>query len=311
MKSFGSIQELKKYKERFNVVLRAAKICVFEVDIQNQLYTFFENAEMIFEKSGEKILKEVWGFSQLPPEEYQKKVMDYFAHPEDVHTITRAFENIFAGKPCSYQARMKAGDTKFVWCKIDVVPVIENGEIVNMVGVITDINQMKLERDNYRAKSRLDPLTGLCNRSAAESKITHILKNSKDNVHALLLFDIDNFKRLNDTQGHLAGDEALRRFAGFLMSQFRKTDVIGRWGGDEFILFLRDIGDVENLYNKLDTAAENIKSGLGTTQSVGISVYPDHGRDFKTLFIKADEALYQAKKNKDAYYLYREWPESP
>ncbi len=303
---FNASIELQKYKERFSAVLKGAGICVYEVDVKNQVYTFFENAEVIFQKSGKKILEEVWKFSKLPPEEYQKRVMEYFAHPDDMPTIHEAFQNIYEGKPFSYQARMKAGDTEFVWCKIDVTPIVENGETVYMVGVITDINAMKLKMDGYRAMARTDQLTGLLNKVSAEHKIMRVLKENSNETHALLLIDIDNFKAVNDTYGHTAGDEALKNFSKQLKQSFRESDILGRWGGDEFIVLLRGLESAQNLHLKLEEVLSNIESNSNVTLSIGASVYPDNARGFNELFLQADTSLYRAKESKNSYYIYQD-----
>ena len=112
------MNELTQYKERLHVALTAAKICIFEVDIQKQLYTYFENAEVIFGVSGESILKDVQPYSRLDPEAYRLAVSRYFSHPEDEAVIENAFSDVLAGKSTAYEARMKAGNSGYIWCRI-------------------------------------------------------------------------------------------------------------------------------------------------------------------------------------------------
>ena len=150
-----------RYKERLNIALKAAKICVFEVDIANQLYTFFENAEDIFGVSGEVILKEVQPFCNLAPDSYRRAVSEYFSHPDDIAVIEEAFKSIFDGKAITYEARMRAGGSGFVWCKIDVTPIIENGVPVRMIGVITDITTVKTKINELENAVKHDSFTGL------------------------------------------------------------------------------------------------------------------------------------------------------
>ena len=135
------IEALTTCQERFHIALKAAQICVFEVDLTHQRYTFFENAEAIYGKSGAQILSEVHAFSALPPEEYQASVSAYFAHPDDQLPIARAFHSVLQGNPASYYARMRAGDTEYVWCKVDVVPIIEEG-IPARMELATDIDNI-------------------------------------------------------------------------------------------------------------------------------------------------------------------------
>lgn len=120
------LEEAKEYKERLRIALKAAKICVFEVDLTQQLYTFFENAEDIFGVSGEAILNDVRPFGKLEPAAYQKAVSEYFSHPDDQKVIDKAFQSIFSGQTTTYEARMRAGGSDYLWCKIDVTPILEN-----------------------------------------------------------------------------------------------------------------------------------------------------------------------------------------
>ena len=92
-------EQIEPYKERLHIALSAAKICIFEVDLTRQLYTFFENSEAIFGVTGEKILRDVQPYSRLSPEEYQKAVSLYFSHPDDSEVISAAFLPFSAAVP--------------------------------------------------------------------------------------------------------------------------------------------------------------------------------------------------------------------
>ena len=137
------LSEAELYQQRLKVALKAAKICVFEVDLQKQLYTFFANSEDIFGVAGDGILADVAPFSELPPDAYQRAVSEYFSHPDDFETIGRAFQSVFQGKSTTYEARMRAGGSGYIWCKIDVSPVMEDGVPIKMIGVITNIEEQK------------------------------------------------------------------------------------------------------------------------------------------------------------------------
>ena len=138
-----TLDDLRKYRERLSIALKAADICVFEVELQRQAYTFFANAEAVFGVSGEKILTDVAAFSHLSPAKYQQAVTEYFSHPGDAAVIAAAFRDILAGRPTAYNARMKAGDTKFVWCHIDVCPILQEGIPVRMIGVINNLSALQ------------------------------------------------------------------------------------------------------------------------------------------------------------------------
>lgn len=298
------LQELLNYKERFSIALKASKICVFEVDLVNQLYTFFENSEDIFGVPGAKILEEVKAYSFLSPQEYQKAVANYFSHPEDASVINNAFTCILRGESTSYNARMKAGDTEYIWCKLDVTPILKNGIPVHMIGVITDISKMKAKADELEQKACLDSFTGLYNKNTSEKLISRILHHFSHQNHALVLIDIDHFKKINDTFGHVEGDRVLLSVSHHLKKVFRKTDVIGRFGGDEFLVLIRDIPDRDFLHVKLHQLLQYEDSCHHITMSVGISLYPEQSTSFHDLFDMADKALYISKKSNNTFTIY-------
>ena len=295
------ISDAEKYKERLNIALKAAKICVFEVDLVNQLYNFFENSEDIFGISGEKILEDVRPFSNLSPDAYQRAVSDYFSHPDDTEVIDRAFQSIFKGQSTTYQARMRAGGSNFIWCKLDVSPVMQNNIPVRMIGVITDISDLKTKTDTLENAVKIDGFTGLYDKTHAIDLIQQALRQKPDQTHAFILVDIDNFKKCNDLNGHAVGDRIIKLLADTLKSSFRKTDIIGRFGGDEFILLVQDIPNMEWLMEKLQGLVRCDDGGYGCTNSIGISIFPQDSSDFNLLFQKADKALYQSKLIHESY----------
>lgn len=287
-----------EYKNRLTVALKAAKICVYEVDLTRQLYTFFENAEDIFGITGEKVLAEVRPYSSLNPTEYRKAVSSYFSHPDDEPIITKAFECILNGQPTSYTARMKAGDSEYIWCKLDVTPIMENEQPVRMIGVITDISEMRRQKDLLEQKVNLDGFTGLWNKEYSISTIRATLEQDSNQRHALLVMDVDRFKHFNDTYGHAEGDKILLATADHLSETFQQDSLVGRFGGDEFLIFVRNLQgeqDLEQLQKKIQSLTQITCGNHVITTSIGAALYPNDGSDFETLFQRADQALYQAK----------------
>ena len=299
------MDELQQYKQRLRIALRAAKVCIFEVDLKKQLYTFFENAEVIFGVSGDVILKDVRPFSELEPQEYMDAVSRYFSHPDDAAVIETAFSNIFAGRTADYEARMRAGGSDYIWCRINVVPVMENGRPLRMIGVITDISEQKAKTDSLKKAARIDALTMLYNKGYSTELIKSALRR-RSGVHVLAVLDIDNFKKLNDTYGHGEGDRVIRAVADRIRRTFRDTDITGRFGGDEFIVLLKDVKRPRELRSKFSSLLRYEVDGLLCTVSAGVAVYPEDGESFEELFEKADSALYRAKTAKETVLFYNE-----
>ena len=157
-----------------------------------------------------------------------------------------------------------------------------------------------------------DALTGLYNRSYAENRITRLLKTGHSG--AMLMIDLDNFKYINDTYGHIAGDRALKRFAEVLTKNTDRQDVVCRIGGDEFIIFYTDKIEREELEGKTKSILSLLTAvirELGYSQfasvSIGVSMHPYDGANYETLYNNADKALYYVKKNgKNNYCFYSE-----
>lgn len=299
-------EEIKQYKERLRIALNAARICIFEVDLLRQSYTFFENAEAIFGISGNKILKEVQPFSELEPEAYRLRVSEYFSHPEDAEVIEKAFASIFKGEPTIYEARMKAGSSDFVWCRIHVTPILENGKAVKMIGVITDITDIKERTDQLKQAANLDSFTGLYNKHCITAQIKDILSKGSPAQHALVLLDIDHFKSFNDTFGHVEGDKIIKNLSQRLKSTFRKTDRIGRFGGDEFLILVQEMADISLLRCALSGLLRFHVDDFICTASIGVALFPQDGTTFIDLFQNADQALYRAKEKREHYVFFSE-----
>ena len=296
--AFSPVHELIQNRERLDMALKVSGSCIFEVDLIRQRYTYFQNAEDIFHVSSEKIMEDVQAYSTLPPEEYQKEVSSYFSHPDDFAVIDEAFRHVLGGEPWVYEARMRAGNSEYVWCRVHVTPIMENGIPVRMIGVLINIDDIKREAEALKQVSQTDMLTGLYNRSSAEARIRRILdQSSQDQNHALLLLDLDDFKGINDTYGHQVGEQAIREVADKLRSLFRKSDVLGRWGGDEFLVLVRDIAD-SNTLEEERRQLSTFRVGTGTALSTGFGFYPREVGNFYDLFAIADQRLYLAKKKK-------------
>ena len=116
------------------------------------------------------------------------------------------------------------------------------------------------EYDDFKFKSKIDEMTGLLNKSATIKLITDALKEYPNGLHALMAVDIDNFKAINDVYGHTVGDHTISIVASVMASQFEKTDIAGRIGGDEFVLFVRDIESRKYVYEKAQKIVDIISA---------------------------------------------------
>lgn len=201
------------------------------------------------------------------------------------------------------------------WLSILIVITVLMAVVICTISIRSTGKQMEhsLEKEKIKAnqnflKASTDALTGLWNREYTEKAVEKIIKH--DHTGCLFMFDMDNFKKVNDTYGHIAGDNILKAFALVLRKTFRESDIPCRIGGDEFILFAnhipiaraKDLGQavIDNMVKEM----HDIDGGTVVSVSIGIAMVKEDIKTFKELYDKADSALYIVKNNgKNSYFL--------
>jgi len=180
------------------------------------------------------------------------------------------------------------------------------GEITGSVIVFRDVTTARALTEQIRHASEHDSLTGLPNRLLLNDRLGQAIalaERHKGHI-AVLFLDLDGFKHINDSLGHLVGDKLLQSVAGRLRQHVRNPDTVSRQGGDEFVLLLQEVRGPEDVavtarrVLKAVSEAHSIdQHDLFVTASIGVSMYPDDGLDANTLMKNADTAMYQAKEN--------------
>jgi diguanylate cyclase (GGDEF)-like protein/PAS domain S-box-containing protein len=200
--------------------------------------------------------------------------------------------------------RRKNGEIYPKWLSISAVRD-QHGEITNFVALSTDITTIKKTEEKLEKLAHYDPLTGLANRLLFHDRLQHDLAMTDRDKGALglILLDLDGFKEVNDTMGHPVGDQLLIMVAKRLQGSIRESDTVARLGGDEFVVILTNI----KRENDLALLAQKILDTLRTpfnldgeqvevSASLGITLYPEDGRDAMLLLKNADTAMYHAKE---------------
>jgi diguanylate cyclase (GGDEF)-like protein/PAS domain S-box-containing protein len=270
-------------------------------------------------------VKDLLGISQ------EEWLRDFYAwrkhvHPED---FTRAWEEYVEAytnrESLTHEYRMVHEDGRVIWVS-DQASFVRNeqGEPWLIQGVIFDITERKKAEEQVAFLAYHDKLTGLPNRVLFEEMLVHALARARRHELGVgvLFLDLDNFKLVNDSLGHHAGDELLRQLAERLRGCTRDTDLVARQGGDEFLLLLSDLeraaGSVPGADPELiaaETVAVRVREAMqapfdlaGTsfyaTGSIGISLFPRDGQDAATLMMNADAAMYQAKRSGPSNYVH-------
>lgn len=275
--------------ERYKIVAEQSESIIFDVDIADG--SIYMNSHF----------KEKFGY-QLDKKCLRSTLVEELIYPDDLQKF-KDLEN----KHDEYneiEIRIKKIDNNYIWCKLRVSTIFdEDQKPVRRIGKIIDVDNSRREKFMLIEKTKIDTMSGFYNKQATENIINdEITRLEKDTLSALLVMDIDNFKEINDKFGHIKGDEVLIEISNSVKPLFRSSDILGRVGGDEFVIFLKDLNTEDHATKKAQDILDAIKSiVIGNKEyevsvSIGIAFYDKDGSDYKELFDKADKALYKAKK---------------
>ena len=202
---------------------------------------------------------------------------------------------------------IRGQEDREIW-KVKGARIPKNHDMV--AGIITPDRNREKEA-YYLTPAARDAGTGLLNKRAWTEYTIEQLSRKDHNTRWLVIIDIDDFKHINDTYGHIFGDQVIRRVAEIMQVLVGQRGVIGRFGGDEYVILLEKVGTREQLKTLLKTIAKEFALAfdpkIHVTASIGVSEYPVDGAEYEELMRKADKALYLAKeKGKNRHIIYEE-----
>ena len=198
-----------------------------------------------------------------------------------------------------YARVMPDGSQKWVRTDIKLLVDPSNAHLCAMF-LVSDINAKREREEKLIYAAERDEMTGLLNRATTLQRIKSYLAKKKEGTCSMYIIDIDNFKSLNDSYGHMCGDRFIEDFAHMLKSCFRDNDIVGRLGGDEFIVLLDGVGDAKMLKRRAEVVLSKVSRlcerypELTLSASIGGCIY-EEGMNFEALYARADDALYEAK----------------
>ena len=244
------------------------------------------------------------------------QLLPLFVPPSDFEDIKRCVMERRAldknGNPvirCSWNFKSEATDEdRWYNVLISLDPNVSKDDMIIAFRDISELENNKHTVSTLKHTSEIDGLTKIFNRVATEQKITEYISENPKETSLVLLLDLDNFKAVNDVFGHIEGDHLLVETAEKLEHFFRSTDIVGRLGGDEFIVFLPSVKemDIDPLVSRI---IEQLKKEYHTpdlhfevTASIGVAHYPKDGNSFSELYHCADIALYDAKRSGKSRY---------
>lgn len=280
---------------RYKVAAMLSECILFEYYIPTKTFRKFDSYGDILE-----------GFDVIENFRYNEQLLAKI-HRDDLERFYMFCNELDEGaKRLRLDIRIMDKTKTYQWFQIKGQVVSdEMNEFTKVIGRISNIDTQKREREKLKERSERDPLTTLYNKETTERLVNKFLKiNDEENQGAFILIDFDNFKGVNDNFGHLLGDSVLRDVSAQLRKLFRSMDVIGRVGGDEFVVYISGKFDKETILQKtadihkiFDQMYSDKEKQLKTSCSIGITLAPIHGTIYKELFKKADIALYQAKNS--------------
>ncbi|HEX9392927.1 MAG TPA: EAL domain-containing protein [Usitatibacteraceae bacterium] len=230
-----------------------------------------------------------------------RQVMDFVA-PESVEMVVN---NIHAGFERPYEGVVLRADGTTVAAEFVGKSIVYRGKTLRMT-VIRDISDRKQAEARIQFLAHHDMLTHLPNRAMLMDRLQVVLAGAKRQGKqvGILFIDLDDFKAINDSLGHFAGDQVLKRVAQRLQSCLRGADLVGRLGGDEFLVAITDLDNAADIAPIAEKIAQSIcepvsfeDQVLTVSGSIGISVYPQHGESPDALIRNADAAMYLAKED--------------
>ena len=297
------VNQLKIDQERYEIVAQLSNDIIFEYDIN----------------------KDILEYQQPHPEAPIKTVLNHFIaqnakeiiiHPDDKQRFETDYKMLLSSEVShqlyKFEYRFAFISNNYIWHRLTLRRIYDNDDkLIKIIGKVVDISsELRLKQ-----QSITDPLTGAYNRLYVTSEIQKYCQSLKYNLsYACILIDIDYFKTINDTYGHIVGDRLLIEMVKLIKGFFRTSDLVARIGGDEFLIFIKDIYDQEIVREKADALLHKVHQYITQNDypheiSISMGIYVDDYPNvtFDELYNKIDIALYHAKNSgRDCYVFYHE-----
>jgi diguanylate cyclase (GGDEF)-like protein/PAS domain S-box-containing protein len=294
-------QRLQISEQRYKVVIKQSNSIVFEYNIKSHEYFVTNN------------FYEIFSVSANSGDIFAVFMKHHRLHSDDKFKFEQMISDVYS--KCGFreeELRIMDSTKKYEWYSLKITSISDNGSApARIIGNLSNIDAQKRSTIELVNQTQLDSLTGCLNRETTLSFARKLVENeTEDALCALIVIDIDHFRQINDKYGIEVGDELLKNTGRMLKTQVRSSDIVGRIGDDEFLVFLRGCTAVSQITAKVQNfvnEAHNITAGAytDTTYSVGAAIYPMHTRDYDELYDKADKAVYISKTTGyDKYTIY-------
>ena len=304
-----TIQQITTRVAKYKQIIDLTEDVTFEYDIRTDIMYHSDRYNELFARNP-IIYNYTEALVELP-----------YVHSEDQLAFQDFCKALHIGKSnFTFEFRFINKNREYEWCHVNGNAFSESKGLPNLVlGRIVNIDAQKRELDRLRFKAQRDLMTNVFNKKTTMDKINEIIKKGKSyEKHALFVIDIDDFKRVNDTYGHLQGDHVLTTIVNGMVEHFTEDDIIGRIGGDEFVVLMKNIASKEQIVQKAESVCKIFNQTFNYNEevmrvscSIGIAIYPMDGSCYEELMERADVALYEVKSDgKNSFMLYsdlNEW----
>ena len=295
-------EELQQQAERLHILSEAEGGKIIDYNAKTDVMIIRSSKE--YDHTGEQLIRK-----------YLEHFDETMVFEEDIAYYKSIFRGLLTSpKNETIEYRTKRFDSDYTWYQINLTSLLgPEGYVTRIVGRMVNIHEKKLKELDLLLRAEKDALTGLYNKGATMQLIQNAIDDSKkDALNALMIIDLDNFKEVNDLMGHAQGDQVLVDTAAALNDIFKGGDIVGRIGGDEFVVFMKNLNAISNADILASKVVRNVNYSfdyedrqIHVTCSVGVAIFPYHGTNYEDLFNKADKAVYTAKANgKSGYRIY-------
>lgn len=287
--------------ESYRMIMEQTDEIIFEYDTQDKTYFHTTN----FCKN--------FGYEPTKTGFLGSLEFDY-VHPDDVIRFAELYEKMKRDQRLAEaEVRIINSEGEYLWTRIYMLGVFDRDDrLAKVIGKIVNIDDEKKELQSLTEKAVMDSAAGVYNKRTTEEMIKAYLSGEgKHGRHALLVIDIDDFKRINDDHGHRVGDAVISALGSKLNQIFRTSDIKGRIGGDEFMILMKDIEGFDLIVNKAQEICQMFKTfeieknqWINFSSSIGIAIYDRDGGTYEELYEAADRALYNCKNCRKGTYAF-------
>ncbi len=287
--------ELTEADERYRLALDGANDGLWEYDFKKDRI-FISSRSMSF-----------IGISNMEEYEYSE-VWNARIHPEDFKNIMNKIGEHLKGKTeqyiCEYRIKNNSGDYVWIYDRGKAL-FDEKGAPYKLTGFHTNITERKKSEERINYLAYYDEVTGVHNKAYISKKLYELQNEGfkKGKKHALIVIDIDDFKYVNDLIGHVQGDFFLKIISNRIKSCLPSNSILSRYSGDEFVVLLYDIENIDDIKSLTDKILQVISKKINVKKheffisaSSGITVFPDHGKTLENIFMFAEIAMNKAKE---------------